>query len=112
MDGSMRLGDALAGGTSRLQSLHIIGHYADGVFRTTEPLTARTRHTEYSGHLQSRGGRARAQLQILLRGTAPVPEPIRIEVRGNGARDFSVAEIMRTFDPDFMREFTRIQDRF
>jgi len=112
MDGSMRLGDALAGGTSRLQTLHIVGRYNDGVFQTTEPLTARTRHTEYTGHIQTRGGRIRAQLQILLRGTSPVPEPVRIEVRGGGGRDFNVAEIMRNFDPDFMREFTRIHDRF
>jgi hypothetical protein len=112
MNGEFMIAGALSGGMSRLISLRLVGNYEGGTFRTTEPLTARTRHTEFTGHLQSRGGRVRAQLRILMRGTSPVPEPVSIEISGGGGRDFSLSEIMRTFDPDFMREFTRINNRF
>jgi len=111
-NGEVAISRALSGGVSRLQTLRIVGNYTDGLFRTTEPLSARTRHTEYSGHIQTRTGRIRAQIYVLLRGTSAAPAPIRVDVMERNVRDFSLSEIMRNFDPDFMREFTRIHDRF
>jgi hypothetical protein len=112
LNAEFALADALAGGQSALRSLHISGHYENGIFTTTSPLSAATRHTEYTGELQILRGRAAGNLRILLRGTSPAPAPMLINVPHGGARNFSLSEIMQTFDSDFMREFTRIHPRF
>jgi len=112
MNAEFVLGNALSGGQSQLRSLHIAGHYENGNFTTTMPLSASTRHTEYTGDLQVRRGAPAAQLRILLRGTSPAPSPMSVSITHGGAREYSLGEIMRTFDPDFMREFTRMHPRF
>lgn len=112
MNAEYAISDALGGGQSRLKSLRIAGRYQDGGFRTTTPLEASTRHAEYTGHLQTSGGRLSAQLKILLRGTSPVPAPVSLNILPNGERDYSLSEIMQSFDPDFMREFTKMYNKF
>ncbi|MCL1785772.1 MAG: hypothetical protein FWG39_01300 [Alphaproteobacteria bacterium] len=106
------LSDAIAGGRSALRSLHLSGRYENEVFRTTAPLFAATRHTEYTGDLTVRRGIASGNLQILLRGTSPAPAPLSVSISHGGARNYSLGEIMQTFDADFMREFTKLYPKF
>ncbi|MCL2017601.1 MAG: AsmA family protein [Alphaproteobacteria bacterium] len=121
MNAEYAISDAFEGGYTKLRTLNITGLYENGGFKTTAPLTATTRHTEYSGQLQTMGGypsqsrggaRISAQLRILLRGTSPVPVPISLNILPNGEREFSLSEIMRTLDPDFLREFVKLNNRF
>jgi len=106
------ISDTLNGGDSVLKSLHLTGFYDGGNFITTSNLTALARHTEISGTMQLVNGKMSADLNVLLRGTAPVTRPISIKLLANGERDYSLFDIMQTLDPDYMREFIRIHDRF
>ena len=106
------LADALNDGQTRLKSLHIIGKYDRGNFETTEPFTLSVPHADATGTLQISDGKMSAQLYLVLRGTAPEPAPIDMEILQNGERNYSLSEIMQNFDPAFMREFVRTHDRF
>ena len=106
------ISDALSGGDSVLKSLHLAGFYDGGDFITTSKLSASARHTEISGGLQIRDKKISADLSILLRGTSPAPRPISLRILPNGGREFSLTDIMQTFDPDFMREFVKTHDKF
>ncbi|MCL1902470.1 MAG: hypothetical protein FWG18_02465 [Alphaproteobacteria bacterium] len=112
MNAEYAISDALSGGLSQLKSLQIAGHYEDGEFKTTSPLKASLRHSEIMGHIQTIRGRISANLNVLLRATSPEPRPISLLMNPNGEREFSLSEIMQTFDPDFMREFVKIHNRF
>ncbi|MBR2286475.1 MAG: hypothetical protein IJ866_03395 [Alphaproteobacteria bacterium] len=103
---------ALDDGQTRLKSLHIIGRYDRGNFETTEPFTLSVPHADATGALQINDGKMSAQLYLVLRGTAPEPAPIDMEILPNGERNYSLSEIMQTFDPAFMREFVRTHDRY
>ena len=106
------LDDALNDGQTRLKSLHIIGKYDHGNFETTEPFTLSMPHTDATGALQINDGKMTAQLYLVLRGTAPEPAPIDLEIMPNGERVYSRTEIMQNFDPAYMREFVKTHDRF
>ena len=106
------LADALTDGQTRLKSLHIVGKYDRGNFETTEPLTLSVPHADATGTLQLNDGKMSAQFYLVLRGTAPEPAPIDLEIAPNGERTYSLSEIMQNFDPAFMREFVRTHDRF
>lgn len=54
----------------------------------------------------------RAQLQLTLRGTSPVPQPIELIIAPDGTRAYSLSEIMTNFDPTYMRDFVRTHDKF
>ncbi|MCL2538258.1 MAG: hypothetical protein FWE52_02170 [Alphaproteobacteria bacterium] len=112
MNAEWAISDALSGGDTRFKSLRLVGQYENGRFRTTTPMSIVARHSEIAGNLQTANGIAFGEFNVLLRGTSPTPVPIQLRVHPNGGRDFSLSEIMRTFDPDFMREFTRMHDRF
>lgn len=106
------LGNALNDGQTRLKSLHIVGRYDHGNFETTEPFTLSVPHADATGALQISDGKMAAQMYLVLRGTAPEPAPIDMEILPNGQRNYSLSEIMRSFDPAFMREFVRTHDRY
>lgn len=106
------LADALNDGQTRLKSLHILGKYDRGNFETTEPFALSVPHADATGTLQISNGKMSAQLYLVLRGTAPEPAPLDMEITQNGERNYSLSEIMQTFDPAFMREFVKTHDRF
>ncbi len=106
------LAAALTDGQTRLKSLHIVGRYDHGNFETTEPFALSVPHADATGTLQISDGKMTAQLYLVLRGTAPEPAPIDMEILQNGERDFHLSEIMQNFDPAFMREFVRTHDRY
>lgn len=105
------LAAALGGGASRLKSLHIAGKYADGTFRTTAPIHFRLRHVDGRGNMEITNGVMTADMQLNLRGTAPTPVTIDIELQGD-ARHYSLSEIMMNFDPEYMRDFVQHHDKF
>ena len=106
------LAAALTDGQTRLKSLHIVGKYDRGNFGTTEPLTLSVPHADATGNLQINDGKMSAQFYLVLRGTAPEPAPIDMEILPNGEREFSLSQIMQNFDPAFMREFVKTHDRY
>lgn len=106
------LSDALDDGQTRLKSLHIVGKYDRGNFETTEPLTLSVPHADATGALQIKDGKMSAQFYLVLRGTAPEPAPIDLEIAPNGERTYSLSEIMQNFDPAYMREFVKTHDRY
>ena len=112
LNAEMALATALNDGQTRLKSLHIVGKYNRGNFETTEPMTLSVPHADATGALQINDGKMSAQFYLVLRGTAPEPAPIDIEILPTGERNYSLSEIMRNFDPAFMREFVRTHDRY
>ena len=108
--------DALAvafdGGKTRIKRLTIAGKYAKGVFDTTSPLTLTMAHTDAVGQIQIADGTIAARLRLVMRGTSPDPQPVDIEILGNGTRNYSFTEIMRDFDPAYLRGFIKTHNRF
>ena len=111
-DAERALANALTDGQTRLKSLHIVGNYNRGNFETTDAFTLSVPHADATGTLQINDGKMSVQMYLVLRGTAPEPAPIDIEILPNGTRNYSLSEIMRNFDPAYMREFVRTHDRY
>ena len=106
------LADALGGGQTRLKSLHITGHYENGNFETTEPLSISLPHVDGTGALKISDGQMTARFYIVMRGTAPEPAPIDLTIAPSGERTYSFSEILQNFDPSYMRQFVKNHDRF
>ena len=106
------LSDALNGGESRLKSMHLIGHYENGNFESTEPLTISLPHVDGTGALKIIDGQMSANFYLVLRGTAPEPAPIDLSINTSGERTYSLSEIMQNFDPSYMRQFVKNHDKF
>ncbi len=103
---------ALENGLTRIKNMRIIGKYNNGNFGTTEPLTISMRHTDAIGTLSIEHGAMTAKLSMSMRGTAPDPVTVSVAIAPNGKRGYSISEIMRYFDPAFMRSFIRNHDKF
>ncbi len=103
---------ALESGTTRIKNMRIIGKYERGNFATTTPLTISVRHADIIGALNITDNLMTAKLDISLRATAPDAVTVSVAVAPNGRRSYSLSEIMRYFDPAFMREFIKTHDRF
>ena len=112
LNAEIALAEALNDGQTRLKSLHIIGKYDRGNFETTEHFALSIPHADATGALQINDGKMATQLYIVLRGTAPDPAPVDLEISPTGERMYSLSEIMRTFDPAYMREFVKTHDRY
>ena len=106
------LSRALNDGTTPIKKMHIIGTYNMGDIKTTRPLTLSMRHIDAIGDFQIKDKKMLASLNLILRGTSPSPEPIEITVYDDGYRDYYLYEIMNSFDPDYMREFTQSHNQF
>ncbi|MCM1294482.1 MAG: hypothetical protein NC311_02900 [Muribaculaceae bacterium] len=106
------LANALESGTTQLKSAHIIGTYSDSVFQTTEPATLQIRHTDAIGMIDIRNGQMNAVFDITMRGTAPTPAPIQLDIAPDGSRGYSLSEIMSNFDAAYMRAFIKTHNRF
>lgn len=107
-----RLMTALESGTTRIKTMRIIGEYNNGDFATTEPIKISMRHADAIGIMQIVNDIMTAKLNITMRATAPNPVKVSVSVAPNGARSYSISEIMRYFDPIFMRNFIKTHDKF
>lgn len=107
-----RLMTALESGVTKIKNMRIIGQYDHGVFNTTTPIEISMRHADAVGKMNITNGAMTTQLNILLRGTAPDPVIVSMTVMPNGRRGYSMGEIIRYFDPAYMREFIKTHDKF
>jgi hypothetical protein len=105
------LSNALDGGQSTLKTLHISGKYDGGDFISSAPFELSVRHMDAVGILQIASKKISANIDMVLRGTSPAPAPISLKI-SDDIRDYSLSEIMRNFDPDFFREFTKTHNLF
>ena len=103
---------ALESGTTQLKTMRIIGEYKNGNFTTTQPLTFSVRHTEGTGILDITDGAMNAKFDITMRAVAPDAVTVSLTVTPNGRRKYSISELMRYFDPAFMRSFIKTHDKF
>lgn len=112
MNAEFVLANALDGGNSVLKNLHVIGDYDGGNFVTTRPFTLSMRHADATGNIKVDGGRLSVNMNLILRGTSPLPAPIAMEILPNGRRSYALSQIMINFDPDFFRDFVLTHDKF
>lgn len=99
---------AVSGGNTRIKSFRLSGEYENGDFQTTRRFLLNARNTEMSGHLQLIDGILTAQIGILLRGTSIEPRPISLTILKSGMRSYSLSEMMRVFDPEYLAEFVKM----
>ena len=103
---------ALDGGESAIKTMRIIGKYDNGDFVTTQPVILRLRHTDATGEFEIKSGQMYANMNLVLRGTSPLPSPIDLKINPNNSREYSLSEIMMNFDPTFMRDFISTHKKF
>lgn len=103
---------ALESGTTVLKNMRVIGEYNNGNFSTTRPIELSIRHATGVGALDITGGAMNAKFDITMRAVAPDAVTVSLTVAPNGRRKYSISELMRYFDPAFMREFIKTHDRF
>ena len=106
------LSAALTSGETALKSMRVIGHYENGNFETTRPLEISMRHSTATGQMQIIDGRMSANLKIVMRGVAPAPSPIELQINPNGTRNYSLSQIMMDLDTGYMREFVKTHAKF
>lgn len=106
------LANALTSGETKIKTMRIIGTYDDGNFITTHPIELSMRHTTAVGGLAITDNKMTAEFDLTLRGTAPTPVTIELGITPNGARNYSLSEIMQNLDPGFMRAFVKTHDKF
>ncbi len=106
------LADALTRGETQIKQMRIVGKYENGDFITSQPLTLQMRHVDAYGEMDISGGQMSIVLQLTLRGTAPVPAPLRLTVAPDGTRNYSLTDIMTNFDSGFMRSFVKTHNQF
>ena len=112
MNAEYALSDALDGGRSRLKNAHIIGEYKDGNFITTEPIVLQMLHADAVGGLGIQNGLLTATFDITMRGTAPTPVTIQLDIAPDNSRGYALSEIMQNFDASFMRAFVKTHNKF
>ncbi len=106
------LSDALSAGETRLKKMHIVGKYENGDFITSAPFTLQMPHTDATGEMDISDGKMMVMLNMTLRATSPVPQPINMRILPDNTRDYSLTEIMTNFDAGFMREFVKTHSQF
>lgn len=112
LNAELSLANALESGESLIKKMRIIGKYDNGNFDTTSPIQLQLRHTDATGELHIKDGELQAKFKMILRGTSPSPAPIELQIQPNNKRSYSLSEIMRNFDPTFMRGFVKTHLKF
>lgn len=107
-----RLMTALESGVTKIKDMRIIGKYNRGTFTTTKPIEISMRHADAIGKMNVTNGAMTAELNITMRGTAPDPVTVSVGIAPNGRRGYSMGEIIRYFDPAYMRNFIKTHDKF
>ncbi len=109
---SDRLMTALENGITKIKKMRVIGRYQNGVFETTKPLEISVHHADMLGTLVIDNSGMDVQLNISMRGTSPDATSVFLTVSPNGGRGYSLSEILKNFDPAYMRSFIRNHDKF
>lgn len=103
---------ALTQGMTKLKNMRIQGKYENGDFETTTPARFSTRHVDTVSTFEIKDGAMTSKMNLLMRGTSPTPMPVSLTVLPNGKRTYSVSDVMRNFDPVFMRSFIKKHNKF
>lgn len=109
---SDRLMTALESGITKIKKMRVIGRYSNGAFETTVPLQISAYHTDIIGTLKLDNLGMDTQLNISMRGTSPDPTSVFLIISPNGRRSYSLSEIMKNFDPAYMRSFIKTHNKF
>lgn len=112
LDAEYALAKALETGETPIKKMRIIGDYEQGNITTTSPLTLSLKHVDVLGTMEIVNNNMLANLKLVLRGTAPSPQPIDLKIYPDNHREFSLSEIMLNFDPEYMRAFTKTHNQF
>jgi hypothetical protein len=112
LNGEYFIYKALTGGITPIKKMHIVGTYNDGDIETTKPLTLSMPYTDAYGTFEIKNDKMTTNLNLVLRGTAPEPEPINIIIYPDNNRKFSLSDIMIHFDPEYMKAFIESHDQF
>ena len=107
-----RLMAALERGMTKIKTMRVIGEYKNGNFTTTKPIELSVRHADIVGNLNINGDAMTGKFDISLRAAAPDPVTVTLAIAPNGHRGYSMNDIMRYFDPVFMRSFIRTHNKF
>ena len=106
------LANALEDGITPIKNMRIIGTYNNKDIQTTKPISLSLKHTDITGNIQITNNEMSAELKLILRGTSPDSASIDLIIYPNNKREFSLSEIMMSFDPEYMRTFTQSHNRF
>lgn len=106
------ISNALKTGETKIKKLRIVAKYSNGTFETTQPFTLSMRHVDAIGALKITNGNMFVAMDLTLRGTAPTPAPIKLNISPNGTRQYSLSDIIRNFDAEYMRQFIKTHDKF
>lgn len=106
------LSRALDGGESLIKTMRVVGRYAGGQFETTTPFTLSMRHADATGNLKISNDGVTADMRLIMRGAAAMPLAVDLAILPNAPRQYSLSQIMSSFDPEYMREFIRTHNRF
>ncbi|MCQ2574578.1 MAG: hypothetical protein MJ156_00545 [Alphaproteobacteria bacterium] len=106
------LSKALESGNTPIKKMRIIGTYNNGDIKTTAPITLSMKHVDAVGNIDITNKQMNTKLNLTLRGTSSGPAPIELTINPKGVRNYSLSEIMLTFDPEFMRTFISSHDKF
>ena len=107
-----RIITALESGTTMLKTMRIIGEYNNGNFSTTRPIQLSIRHADAVGALDITNNEMNAKFDITMRAVAPDAVTVSLAIAPNGRCKYSISELMRYFDPAFMRSFIKTHDKF
>lgn len=107
-----RVMTALESGATMLKTMRVIGEYQNGNFTATRPIEFSVRHADGVGTLDITDGAMNAKFDITMRAVAPDAVTVSLTVAPNGRRKYSISELMRYFDPAFMRSFIKTHDKF
>lgn len=106
------LANALEDGITPIKKMRIVGTYNSGDIQTTKPILLSLKHTDITGNIQIIKNDMLANLKLMLRGTSSSPAPIDLIIYPDNKREYSLSEIMISFDPEYMRSFIQSHNRF
>ena len=106
------LASALESGTTKIKTLKIHGTYKNGNFETTKPFTLSMLHIDAKGTLSINNRVMTGTFDFVLRGTAPKPSSIELNINEYGKRTYSITEIINNMDIGYMRAFVKSNNKF
>lgn len=106
------LANALESGKTQIKKLKIVGKYKNGNFETTRPLTISMRHVDGTGAIFINNHILSGTFDFIMRGTAPKPEKISLDINENGKRTYSITNVINNLDIGFMRAFIKTHNKF
>lgn len=106
------LSHAMTSGETKIKEMHLIGTYSDGNFISTEAINLSVRHADIVGGMAITDGMMTAEFDIIMRGTSTSPATIQLGILPGGDRQYSLSDIIKNMDINYMRAFLETHNRF